>query len=56
MVLSDKDFYESILFSIIYSLLIGAAGLYIMSKKKKIKHVVASHEILKNDDEVNTVK
>lgn len=56
MVLSDKDFYESILFSIIYSLLIGAVGLYIMLRKKKIKPVVASPETLKNNDEVNTVK
>ena len=56
MVLSDNDFYESILFSIIYSLLIGAVGLYIMSRKKKTKHIVDSHENLKNNDEVNTVK
>jgi len=56
MVLSDKDFYESILFSIIYSLLIGAVGLYIMSRKKKTKHVVASHENLKNNDNVDKIE
>jgi len=56
MVLSDNDFYESILFSIIYSLLIGAVGLYIMSRKKKTKYVVASHETLKNNDYVDNIE